>query len=196
MIAGVLHVDSFVLQSLYHLRTVPLTYFFIDVSEFGRLVTVVGLLSVFFVFLFHKKRFADLAGLVISVVGAGETLLLIKVLVSRVRPEFFYQAYPEGPLYSFPSAHAGLSIALYGYIAYLLLQERATFFKTTVINALPVLIALVGFSRLYLGVHYFSDVIAGFAVGGFFLWLGIKARLQLLVTKLEQANQYRRNRQN
>jgi undecaprenyl-diphosphatase len=43
-----------------------------------------------------------------------------------------------------------------------------------------ILIALVGFSRLYLGVHYLSDVAAGFVIGAFFVWIGTQVRLRLL----------------
>jgi undecaprenyl-diphosphatase len=126
------------------------------------------------------KRYADAAGLLVAVCGSGALILALKYLVHRARPDVFYQAYIEGPFYSFPSAHAGLAMALYGYFAYLLMQRFPNHARRFFIASMWILIALVGFSRLYLGVHYLSDVAAGFVIGAFFVWIGTQVRLRLL----------------
>lgn len=172
--------DVGLLQYLYSIRTTPLTYFFIDVSELGRSEIVLGITVAAALFFILWKRYADIAGLFVSALGSSAVLLILKYAVHRPRPEWWYQAYSEGPNYSFPSAHAGLSMALYGFLMYLLLQSAPTQFRRFCIACLPVLILLVGLSRLFLGVHYFSDVIAGFLVGAIFVYVGIQVRLHFL----------------
>jgi membrane-associated phospholipid phosphatase len=72
--------------------------------------------------------------------------------------------------YSFPSGHAMESFVAYGMLAYLaVLWLRTWEARVAVICGAALLVVLIGFSRMYLGVHYFSDVIAGYAAGG--VWL-------------------------
>jgi undecaprenyl-diphosphatase len=89
---------------------------------------------------------------------------------------FFGRPRPDVPLLfkadglSFPSGHALFSITFYGLLVYLLyhaLKNRGV--RWTVITLLVILMLIIGFSRVYLRVHYASDVIAGFCVG--FMWL-------------------------
>ena len=108
-------------------------------------------------------------------VAAGGGMLLtnaIKFLLARPRPA-------GGGLvsvssYSWPSGHAGSSIALYGALAMLALRRtppRARA-RPAILVGLLVLLAVIGATRIYLGVHYPSDVVAGWAVGGAWL-LGV-----------------------
>jgi membrane-associated phospholipid phosphatase len=180
MMHAVLSVDLSVLRYLYSIRTMPLTYFFIDVSEFGRWQIVSGIAVLLSLFAVLHRRYADVAGIFAAVLGSGGIILFLKYTIQRPRPEWWYQAYPEGPYYSFPSAHAGLSMALYGFCIYLLLQSAPGRLRHVVIALLPLLIFLVGFSRLYLGVHYLSDVIAGFVIGVLAVIFAIQTRLRLL----------------
>lgn len=89
---------------------------------------------------------------------------------------FFQRARPDIPLlekvsgFSFPSGHALMSVAFYGLLIYIVWKEiKHPWLRAILISLLFLLIALIGFSRIYLRVHYASDVIAGFAVG--FGWL-------------------------
>jgi len=177
---AIIALDLNVLNSLYSIRSVPLTLFFMGVSMFGQWEVVVGIVMAISVAAVFHKRYADVAGLLVATLGSGGFILLLKYSIQRPRPELFYQAYIEGPYYSFPSAHAGLSLAFYGFCMYLLVQSASTQLRRFLITMLPILIFLIGLSRLYLGVHYLSDVIAGFAVGALFVWFGIQTRLRLL----------------
>ncbi len=102
---------------------------------------------------------------------AGGWLLntLLKNIFQRTRPDVLHLIEVGG--YSFPSGHAMISTAFYGMLGYLLwlnLRERAKpAWPVAVIT--PCLIFFIGVSRVYLGVHFPSDVIAGFAAGG--VWL-------------------------
>lgn len=111
------------------------------------------------------------AGLAVAVVGSGATTYLLKYMVDRSRPtDFLPVVFEASP--SFPSMHAALAIALYGFAAYLLCLRypaRRSFIAATAI----LLILAVGISRLYLGVHFASDVLSGWLVGGLWLALGI-----------------------
>jgi len=93
----------------------------------------------------------------------------LKYVIQRPRPDpnyFLVHAYG----YSFPSGHAMLSLVTYGLLAYfLVLKLRSGTARTITICGFAILIVLIGFSRLYLQVHYFSDVVAGYAAGG--VWL-------------------------
>jgi undecaprenyl-diphosphatase len=106
----------------------------------------------------------------IAALAGGEVLnFLLKGLFARPRPSF------SDPLatalyFSFPSGHATMSLIAYGLIAYFLyLRLPRAWMRVLTTSGLILLVMLIGLSRLYLGVHYFSDVLAGFAVGG--LWL-------------------------
>jgi len=94
---------------------------------------------------------------------------------ARPRPAGLVPAYIEKS-HSFPSAHSAFSVLLYGFICYflvrILLGERPRLSVWTIFTTL-VLVAMIGFSRLYLGVHYFSDVIGGYLIGGICLVTGI-----------------------
>lgn len=89
---------------------------------------------------------------------------------------FFHRPRPDVPLIfkaeglSFPSGHALFSITFYGLLVYIIYHSvENKFLKWTLITLLVLLMPVIGFSRVYLRVHYASDVIAGFCVG--FIWL-------------------------
>src|SRR6185503_2660039 len=92
----IIGIDQSVLDFLYSLRSYPVTLFFIAVSEFGRDVIVLGIVVMAALWLLYKRWFADLFGLIVSVGGTAATILCLKYLVARARPDFWFQAYPEG----------------------------------------------------------------------------------------------------
>jgi undecaprenyl-diphosphatase len=106
----------------------------------------------------------------ITMAGAGALNATLKLAFRRTRPEaFFGTALPDS--YSFPSGHALLSVCFFGFIAAVLtsrLRNRAAQFAVWAATCVTVL--LIGFSRIYLGVHYPTDVVAGYAAAVF--WVG------------------------
>jgi membrane-associated phospholipid phosphatase len=107
-----------------------------------------------------------------SAVGGSALLnLVLKIIFHRTRP-VFPQAFLVDTGYSFPSGHTMISLAFYGVIAYIALTyiKGRSWKVLTVVGAL-VISVVIGFSRLYLGVHYLTDVLAGWAAGG--LWLAV-----------------------
>ncbi len=119
-----------------------------------------------------KRKRRDQAVFLSAAVG-GATLLnfILKQIFARPRP-----AYPHAFLtetgFSFPSGHAMISIAFYGAIAYLSYAYVKSFRAKLLVSLGALLISgCIGFSRLYLGVHYITDVLAGWAAG--MTWLGL-----------------------
>lgn len=88
---------------------------------------------------------------------------ILKRIVARPRPEIYRIVEEAG--YSFPSGHSMVSMAFYGLIIYLIYKKvKNPYIKWITCISLTILILLIGLSRIYLGVHYASDVIAGFCI--------------------------------
>jgi membrane-associated phospholipid phosphatase len=92
---------------------------------------------------------------------------VMKLFFAKSRPELWTRLISEHS-FSFPSGHAVGSMVVYGFIAYILAKELPTY-RRYVDAVSSILIIAIGFSRLYLGVHYPTDIIAGYGVG--LLWL-------------------------
>ena len=89
----------------------------------------------------------------------------IKVFIARARPEAFFGVLPES--YSFASGHALFSGCFYGFIGTLIASRLPDLWqRAAVLAATAMLVGTIGLSRVYLGVHYPTDVIAGFALAG------------------------------
>lgn len=135
----------------------------------GLSVTVIGLVAC--AFLWAMRERVGVLLLLMAVVGGDVFNRVLKDAFGRPRPELFLLETPFArPLSaSFPSGHASASMVLYLVLAYLLarLGGRGAF-RWIVIAAAGVLIVLIGLSRIYLGVHYPSDVLAGYLFG--FVW--------------------------
>ncbi|MEH1939712.1 MAG: phosphatase PAP2 family protein [Nostoc sp.] len=125
---------------------------------------------------YNRRREATILG----IAGVGATLLncLMKLLFGRARPALWKHIIKVGQ-HSFPSGHAMVSIVIYGFIGYILAKQFPEW-RFWIYGLTIVLIAAIGFSRLYLGVHWLTDVTAGYGAG--LLWL-IVCILSLEVTR-------------
>ncbi len=181
MIAFVTTLDTQVLQYLFAHRTITTTISFIDISELGSTIFVCGIALCVGILLMYRRKVLSATALALSVLGSGAVALVIKEITHRARPDAAYQAYLETG-FSFPSAHATLAAALYGFLIYLAYRMMPSGYpRTVVVFVCGLLIILISFSRLYIGVHYLSDVIGGLLLGGIFVWAA-----SLLVRKFEQ----------
>ena len=112
-------------------------------------------------------------GLILSASPLFSTLLykLIKEILQRPRPEEALHLIQQGG-FSFPSGHAMTGLVFYGLVLYFLLRSIKNSSTRGILLAVGVVyIFLIGFSRIYLGVHYPSDVLAGWCLGGLQLML-------------------------
>jgi undecaprenyl-diphosphatase len=121
--------------------------------------------AVIVIIFFWLKRPRAAVIFIITTVGASLLIALLKAAFRRPRPEpFFNTILPTSD--SFPSGHALASFCFYGALAAIIIVRIENFsIKIIVCLAATGLIAMIGLSRIYLGVHYPSDVLAGYAVG-------------------------------
>lgn len=132
----------------------------------------VGLLSTLFFGMFvYKSEYRRATIIAVSVIGATIINQILKAVFERPRPDLWEQLVHESS-YSFPSGHAMASAALGFAIIACLWRSRWRWYG---VGAGVLYIVFVGFSRLYLGVHYPTDIIAGWAVSG--AWVAIVAAL-------------------
>ncbi len=105
----------------------------------------------------------DLVLFAVTLAGAAALNATLKLSFGRARPEAFFNT-PLPTSYSFPSGHALLSLCFYGALAVAVTPHlRRPAARGAVWTSAGLLAALIGFSRIYLGVHYPSDVVAGYA---------------------------------
>jgi undecaprenyl-diphosphatase len=113
-------------------------------------------------YLFYRAGARISAALLLTSVAGGLVLtIVLKGVFQRSRPELFDSGYATS-FYSFPSAHATVAVGFYGTLALLVAWRLEGFRRWAVVVAGVALILLIGFSRLYLGVHYPTDIIAGY----------------------------------
>lgn len=151
--------------ALHQHGTPALTQGLRGVTTFGSSAAIIAIgVGVGLLLLFRRAHYL----LAVWIAGlAGGALLNqgLKAIFQRARPEFAvtYQSW------SFPSGHAMVSLITYGLLGYLAARTVPRRFARWMIAALTLLVLFIGFSRIYLGVHYFSDVVAGYAAGT--VWL-------------------------
>ena len=117
-----------------------------------------------------RRHWIVLGGWVAAFAGGGLLDAMLKLMIRRPRPPYAARFLPHYS-WSFPSGHAMSALIGYGMLAYLLvvLWTHRRSAQITIVLGAAVLIVAIGLSRLYLGVHYFSDVVGGYAAG--VLWL-------------------------
>ncbi|MDZ7803171.1 phosphatase PAP2 family protein [Thiohalophilus sp.] len=158
-------------QQLATVRTDVVVTLFAWITELGGSATLVAVALVTTGLLWAHSHIYMIAPLWLTLLGSQITTYAGKYAIARPRPEFVTDVVAVTP--SFPSGHATSAMAVYGFIAYLLaVHLSGVRQRFEVIYWTAVLIALVGFSRILLSLHYASDIAAGFLVGGFWLLLG------------------------
>ncbi len=112
---------------------------------------------------------------------------LLKRILRRPRPTEFRIVEETG--YSFPSGHSMVSMAFYGYLIYLIYRYiKNKYIKWPLIVLLSILICLIGISRIYLGVHYTSDVLGGFLLSISYLVVYISLIKNLKIKNITKEN--------
>lgn len=149
----------------------PLTVsIFLGITVLGQFYVVAGVAFAASVILYLRSKLAYALPMLISILGCDIFVYIGKFIFRRPRP-IGIGVYTE-KLYSFPSAHAAIAVAFYGFLAYFIWRNTSSLkVKTRSLIAGATLIFLIGFSRVFLGVHFLSDVWGGYMLG--FLWLVI-----------------------
>lgn len=147
------------------------------ITNFGGAIFI-AVVAIFLAIIIKNKKIAIsiLANLVI-ITGLNQ---LLKRILQRARPTEYRIIQENG--YSFPSGHSMISMAFYGYLIYLIYKNvKNKYIKWISISLLSILICLIGISRIYLGVHYTSDVLGGFLISISYLVIYISAVNKFLV---------------
>jgi membrane-associated phospholipid phosphatase len=169
--ASIVHVDNEFANTLHANVVPPLTAVFAAVTTLGStpvLALVAGTAAAYL----GRERSRDAWLLIVSLVGAQLLTFFLKAIFARPRPSFD-DAVATAGWFSFPSGHALSSIALYGALLYVFTNHLRSPRATLATLGVGLLVAAIGFSRLYLGVHYLTDVLAGYSAGLAWLLLAI-----------------------
>ena len=159
--------DTQILQAIRRLHTPLLDQIMVGITFLGQPSVLVVLSLSLGIWLLFQRRRSEATTLAIAAIGAAGLNYWLKELFARDRPALWDRVV-DVRYYSFPSGHAMVSVVMYGLIGYLLAKTfprwRGLIFILTVL-----LVVAIGFSRLYLGVHWPTDIAAGYAAG--LVWL-------------------------
>ncbi|MCL1475633.1 phosphatase PAP2 family protein [Argonema antarcticum] len=159
--------DTTILLILRDLHTPMLDRMMLGITFLGEAGVLLSICIFVGIWLLILHRRAQATTLAIALVGAIGLNYLLKDLFARARPALWERTL-ELNSYSFPSGHAMISLVVYGAIGYLLAIQFKRWWALIFILTF-LLITAIGLSRLYLGVHWPTDVVAGYAAG--LVWL-------------------------
>jgi len=166
-----MRLDTPIRNAVHARSSPPLTAMMRGVSLIGSEVVLVplGVILVWRLVAAKRRRAAVVFG--VAALGAEALDQIMKLLFDRPRPEpFFGLASPI--THSFPSGHAMVSCCFFGVLAMILAaREPSRARRISIFAAAAILVALMGFSRVYLGFHYPTDVLAGYAAA--VVWLAL-----------------------
>ncbi len=166
---------NFLTNIILPFRNESLNHFFLIFTKLGNWETIIFLcVCVVSLFYFFKKN-SFILPLMVTVLGSGVTAVIIKYLINSPRPGDGVSLYLENSP-SFPSTHSTLILAFFGFLIYCIWKFNWKKYTKIIITIIfGIIIILIGFSRLYLGVHYLSDVLAGYLAA--FLWILISINI-------------------
>lgn len=154
--------DQTVFTFLKQLRTAPVDRLMVAITEMGSVGVMLPLIVVVAAWLAMKRCWRTAGYWVATAASAEIAVRILKATLGRHRPLALYHGIEQ---YSFPSGHATISAVVLAYLAFLLTRGQTVRWRIWVGATAAVYVALVGFSRLYLGAHWMSDVVGGFSFG-------------------------------
>jgi membrane protein DedA with SNARE-associated domain/membrane-associated phospholipid phosphatase len=168
---SIVSADIRIANLFFGFRTDALTDVFSWITLLGKSQVFLCFIAITVTLLWLWRKNNYIPSLFIAVIGSEIFTYLGKLAFHRPRPEM--SVYVEHS-FSFPSGHATIAVAFYGFVGYLLLRfvqswnRKINIFITTIL-----LIIAIGFSRIYLGEHYISDVWSGYLVGAMWLIIAV-----------------------
>ena len=159
--------DLFVSQHMSVLRESGIIDIFVLITSLGSTPVTCLIVVLTAILCMVVRRPYVIIGLLVSTIGSTAFTFVNKMVFQRARP---VDILLHEHTYSFPSGHATVSIALYGFLGYMAIRFSSRFVRQVRLLSLAVLLCvLIGLSRIVLNEHYLSDVLGGFLVGS--LWL-------------------------
>ena len=137
-----------------------------NITKLGNLITIVILVTILVIILPKKEKITLLSVTLTTTVINN----IVKQIIQRARPDHLRLIKESG--YSYPSGHAMISIAVYGCLIYFINKKLENkMIKIFLTTLLIIIIISIGLSRIYLGVHYPSDVIGGYILVLIIEWM-------------------------
>lgn len=166
MLAGY---DQKITDFVISFRNPALTKYFIFVTNVGDVYGYLIVLAIVVLLtIFIYKRWKYVAQTLIVLALAAISNMILKRFIDRARPGIEHMVSVE--TLSYPSGHAMSAMAFYGFVMFLFYKFKMNrFLKLTIIFLLGVLILSIGLSRIYLGVHFPSDIVGGYLAGA--IWV-------------------------
>ena len=143
---------------------------FFIITQLGSLAAMLFYSTVILLFLFRKKMQRQIRFYLFGILGSTALFSGIKELVGRSRPSSYIGDFHQHG-YSFPSGHSTMSMTFSLLLFFLFYSKISGGYRTALVVFCILFPLLIGFSRIYLGVHYFSDVMGGFTLGIFWVML-------------------------
>ena len=169
--------DDNIYNLLYSLRSSSMDLIMKTITQFGNTIPVIIITLVLMITLTSRKEVFLIGSNTILTVGSNQ---ILKHIICRPRPNHLRLIVENG--YSFPSGHAMISICLYGLLIYLVNKKiKNKLLKIVLTILLIILILGIGISRIYVGVHYPSDVLGGYLLS-----------LSILIFNITIVNKYYR----
>ncbi len=155
-------IDQGVNNLFQSLRTPWVDRFFVAVTELGGAFVNISVSAAIFLLLMTSR--CKRAGVfwAVATLGGIASVQLLKILLQLPRP---IEVYRGVSLYGFPSGHTTMAVVIYGFLALLLSRRRPVFVRGALFLGAFIISGLIATSRLYLGVHWLSDVLGGFLLG-------------------------------
>jgi membrane-associated phospholipid phosphatase len=174
---AIVHLDGAVASWLHTHTTGLATGVLSMVTQLGGAEVLLAVTLVASLALVLRRRVAH-AALMVAALAGGEALnWALKAAFERPRPEFA-EPLATAAGFSFPSGHAMVSLTVYGALAFVIARGVESWrIRLLVLVSAVALVLAIGFSRVYLGVHYPSDVLAGYSAG--LVWLMLCALVLL-----------------
>ncbi|HSO56822.1 MAG TPA: phosphatase PAP2 family protein [Paenisporosarcina sp.] len=169
----IVYLDELIITLIHSLENPLLTatmkfFSYIGSGSFINIMVVLGVIVLYFILQYRS----EILLFIFVLTGSHYIFRFLKEIFHRARPDLHRLIEIGG--YSFPSGHATNAMTVYGILSFLLWRHISTSMGRKLLILFSVLMILtIGFSRIYLGVHYPSDVLGGYFVGAFWLMISI-----------------------
>ena len=167
-------VDQGVNNLFRSLRTPWADRFFVAVTELGGSFVNISVSAAILLLLMTSRCIRAGVFWAIAALGGIASVQLLKILLQLPRP---VEVYRGASLFGFPSGHTTMAVVIYGFLALILSRGRTPIVRAALFLGAFLISALIAVSRLYLGVHWLSDVLGGFLLGS--AWIALIGLLYL-----------------
>lgn len=159
-------IDTTILEAVHQLESTAMNWIMVGITRLGDPFLTVPAVFIIFALLWVRKHRIEAEFFALNCFGGAVLSTCLKIFFGKTRPALWGSPIVE-TTFSYPSGHALGSVVLYGFLAYLIGRRAPKYRGWIYVSAIALCLA-IGFSRLYLGVHWPSDLLGGYIIG--FLW--------------------------